>query len=231
MREFVPATQTIYLPTSEVSATVEIKSGTNILSFDSSGTLLATRTENMPTVIWIWDTTTRVLRSVMILHSPIAKVTWHPSIDEILLIRCEGDDGRSLAHLWDSSWPGPRIIEFAKQMAGGKTIGKTVIRWLNFESPAPAVYFSDSQDCILASLPDVPDVGEKDATLPWIDAVARGFDIYGQHEESPLSLVPAKERYGRVRMDEMDEGSTRMSGGTDEVDDTFRFKRFIDPGT
>lgn len=207
----------------------EVKSGTNILSFDNSGTLLATRTENMPTVMWIWDITTRILRSVMIFHSPVAKVTWHPSIDEILLIRCEGDESRSLVHLWDPSWPSPKVIDFAQQMVGGKVIGKTIARWLNVESSSPSLYFSDSQDCILASLVDDTSEGENDVTLPWVDAAVREFDIYGQQEESPLSLVPANERYGRIRMDEMDEGSTRMSGGSEDVDDTFRFKKFIGP--
>lgn len=233
-REFVLATQTTYLPTSEATVnSPDVKSGTNIISFDSSGTLLATRTESMPTVIWIWDTVARNLRSVMIFHSPVAKATWHPSINKIILVRCDGEDSRSLVHLWDPSWPGPKIINYAQQMVGGKVIGKTISRWLNAESSPPTIYFSDSQDCILSCLPDEPDQADdgcKDSTLPWMDAPARDSNIFGQQEESPLSLVPATERYGRVRMDEMDEGSTRMSGGSEDVDDTFLFKKFIQPG-
>lgn len=194
------------------------------MSFDNSGTLLATRTENMPTTIWIWDIGTRILRAVMIFHAPIAKATWHPTIDELLLVRCEGEGSRGLVHIWDPSWRSPKIIDFVSQIPGGKVIGKTVGRWLNVESGAPAIFFSDSQDCILASTAD------DEEALPWQDAEARGFDIYGQQEESPLSLVAADEKrpYGRIGTLVEDEGMTRMSGGS-EVDDTFRFRKFVEP--
>jgi hypothetical protein len=202
-----------------------LKTGTNIMAFDNSGTLLATRTENMPTTMWIWDIGTRILRAVMIFHAPIAKATWHPTIDELLLVRCEGEESRGLVHVWDPSWEVPKIINFATQMTGGKVIGKTVGRWLNTESGTPAIFFSDSQDCVLAS---ISDDGEG---LPWSGADSRGVDIYGQIEESPLSLVAADEKrpYGRVEMVMEDEGMTRMSGGSSEVDDTFRFKKFVEP--
>jgi hypothetical protein len=194
------------------------------MTFDNSGTLLATRTENMPTAIWMWDIGSRILRAVMIFYAPIAKATWHPTIDELLLIRCEGEESRGLVHLWDPSWEAPKIIDFASQIPDGKVIGKTVGRWLNTESGAPAIFFSDSQDCVLASISDEED-------LPWQDAESRAFDIYGQREESPLSLVPADEKrpYGRVDMLMEDDGITRMSGGSSEVDDTFRFRKFVEP--
>ena len=197
------------------------------MSFDNSGTLLATRTESMPTTLWIWDIGTNILRAVMIFHSPISKATWHPTIDELLLIRCEGDESRGVVHMWDPSWEAPRIVDFASQIPGGKVIGKTVERWLNNTgSASPAIFFSDSQDCILASL------SEPGEDLPWQDAEARGFDIYGQQEESPLSLVAAgdeKRAYGKVEMLMGEAGVTRMSGGSSEVDDTFRFRKFVEP--
>jgi hypothetical protein len=195
------------------------------MSFDTSGSLLATKTENMPTTIWIWDLGTRILRAAMILHAPIAKATWHPTIDELLMIRCEGDESRGLVHLWDPSWVSPRIIDFTAQIPGGKVIGKTIGRWLNAQSASPAIFFSDSQDCILASIP-----GNDEEEVPWQDAEVRGFDIYGQQEESPLNLVPADEKrvYSRIS-GLMDDGMTGMSGGTDEVEDTFRFRKFVEP--
>ena len=195
------------------------------MSFDNSGTLLATRTENMPTSVWIWDIGTGILRTVMIFHAPVAKVTWNPTIDELLMVRCEGEESRSLVHVWDSSWGSPKVIDFASQFPGGNVIRKTVGRWLSTELGPSAIFFSDSQDCILAS---ISDAGED---LPWQDAEARGFDIYGQREESPLSLVAADEKgpYGRVDMLMEDDGVTRASGGSSEVDDTFRFRKFVEP--
>jgi hypothetical protein len=182
----------------------------------------------MPTTIWIWDVVVKVLRAVMIFHSPIAKATWHPTINELLLIRCEGDESRSLVHLWDPSWDSPKIIDFALQLPGGKTIGKTVGRWLNVETATPSIFFSDSQDYILASIS-----GPEDSPVPWQESEARAFDIYGQMEESPLNLVPADEKRPYSRVDALgeDDGITRLSGGSDEVDDTFRFRKFVDPGS
>ena len=126
-------------------------------------------------------------------------------------------------HVWDPSWETPKMVDFAAQIPGGKIIGRTIGRWLNTGSSSPAIFFSDSQDCILASLGDN---GEDE--VPWQDAESRGFDIYGQQEESPLNLVPAEEKrlYSRV----MEEDMTNMSGGTDEVEDTFRFRKFVEPG-
>lgn len=195
------------------------------MSFDKSGTLLATRTENMSTVIWVWDVGTKVLRSVMIFHAPVAKVTWHPTINELLLIRCDGEESRGLVHLWDPSWDSPKIVDFATQIPGGKTIGKTIGRWLNVDSPTPTIFFSDSQDYILASVSD-PD----SSPLPWQDAESRGFDIYGKREESPLNLIEADEKrpYNRVNEVLDEEGMTSLSGGSDEVDDTFQFRKGVE---
>jgi hypothetical protein len=200
-----------------------------VVAFDASGTLIATRSECMPTSVWIWDIATTVLKVVMILHAPIAKITWHPVMNEILMIRCEGEECRGLVYLWEPSWEAPTILNFGLQVPGGKIIGKSVARWLNVNSSIPAVYFSDSQDCTLASFME-----SEDEELPWQEAVERGLDIYGEMEESPLNLVPANEKrpYRRDTIEALmkDEPTvTGISGYSDEVDDTFQFKKFIGP--
>ena len=196
-----------------------------MMTFDNSGTLLATRTENMPTTLWIWDIGARILRAAMIFHAPVAKATWHPSIDELLMVRCEGEENRGFVHMWDPSWESPKIIDFASQITGGKVMGKTIGRWMHTESGSPAILFSDAQNCLLASIADDAE------DLPWCNAEARAFDIYGQQEESPLSLVAADEKrpYGRVHMVMDDEAMTTMSEGSSDVDDTFRFRKFTEP--
>jgi hypothetical protein len=145
------------------------------------------------------------------------------------MIRCEGEESKGLAHLWEPSWDGPRIVDFGSQVPEGKIIGKSIARWLNCSQSVPAIFFSDSQDCILASVSE----SEEDDLL-WQDAGARGFDIYGQREESPLNLVAADEKttYAKAHIEAfMNEEPTitGMTSGTDEVDDTFRFKKFVDP--
>ncbi|KAH8815661.1 hypothetical protein F5884DRAFT_852127 [Xylogone sp. PMI_703] len=234
-REFVQASQLMCPPTSASPSTNEAdaKSGTNIMTFDSSGTLLATRTENMPTTIWIWDVTTKMLRTVVIFHSPIAKCNWHPRINELLMIRCEGEERNGLVYLWDPSWEGPKIVNFEMQIPGGKLIGKSVIRWLNVNFIHPAIFFSDSQDCILTSVSRPEDT----ENVPWQDAPSKPFDIYDDRPESPLVLVPAEEKrpFRRVNVDNTyaeDEdsfaGLSVDSDDADEVDDTFQFRKFVE---
>lgn len=217
-----PPTATSSPATTEAGA----KTATNIATFDASGTLLATRSESMPTTVWIWDVPSRVLRRVLVLHAPIMRLAWHPSVPDSLLIRCEGEESKALVHLWDPSLDSPRIIDFSNKVPGGKIIGKSVARWLNVGSPTPAVFFSDTQDSIIASLVD-----SEDDEVPWHDAVVKGVDIYGQKEESPLNLVPADEMHGTVDvhvLDDDEELLTNMSGGSEEMDDTFEFRKGMD---
>ena len=46
-----------------------------------------------------------------------------------------------------------------------------------------------------------------------------------------MNLVPADEKRPYTRVDALmeDDGVTRLSGGSDEVDDTFRFRKFVEP--
>jgi len=125
----------------------------------------------------------------------------------------------------------PKIVDFSVQLPEGKITGKAVIRWLATSSDAgtatPALFFSDTQDCILVSFCE----GEEgDVEVPWKEAEKKAVDIYGQLEESPLNLVPAGEGKISAR-DIMDSEATITMFGAfaDEVDDTFQFKKFIGP--
>jgi hypothetical protein len=166
----------------------------------------------------------------MIQHSPIAKISWHASIPELLLLRCEGDECRGLSYLWEPSYEVPKIVDFSTQLPEGKIMGKAVIRWLatssDTEAGDPALFFSDSQDCILASVLE----GEG-GEVPWKQAEKKAVDIYGQLEESPLDLVPA--RKGKVSAREIMDAEATITtfdvGAGEEVDDTFRFRKFIGP--
>lgn len=202
-----------------------------MLFFDKSGTLLATRIETMPTVLWIWDVSMRSLRSVLLLHASILKVTWHPEIDQLLLIRCDGEASRSLVHLWDPAWTAPRVVDFATQMIGGKVLGKTMARWLNVQSQSPAIYFSDVQDFVLASWADENVEDGQEVVLPWTSHKMSAYDAFDQQEESPLQLIPANARDSSF----VSEGNTtrlHMSVGSHEdVDDTFSFRKYNNPTT
>lgn len=223
-REFVRATQPTFPPTSPSTPTTDPRTGVSSMNFDVSGTLLATRTEEMPSSVWIWDIGTRSLRALLIMHAPVARMTWHPSINELLMIRCEGEENKGRAQLWDPSWETPKIVNFGLQLPQGKIIGKSIVKWLNVESMFPSIFFSDSQDCILASLSN-PEATEN---VPWHEAETEGVNIYGEKEESPLNLVQPEEkrRFRRVKVDHLSDDENPymdMSEASEELDDTFHF--------
>lgn len=224
-RSYHLQTQVTCPPTSASStSSPEAKSGIVSLAIDASGTLVASRCENLPTTVFIWDSSSKILKAVLIQHSPIAKVTWHPTINEVLVIRCEGDESKGAAYVWEPSWEEPKIVNFGTQLPEGKIMGKAVIRWLRTpDSGFPALLFSDTHDCILAS---ISEAGATDVDLPWKDAEEKAVDIYGQLEESPLVLVPAEKGKVTVRQIMDNEPTiTTFGEAPDDMDDTFHFKR------
>lgn len=225
-RSYTLSTQAIYPPTTNASPSGETntKVGVALMSLDASGTLIATRMENMPTTVGIWDTASKVLRVLLVQHAPVVTLTWHPSINELLLIRSEGDGCKGIVHLWEPTWDAPKIVNFSSQLPGAKIIGKSTIKWLNCESPIPTLFFSDSQDYMLAALCDGDDVP------PWEHAVAPEENFHEELEESVLSLVPAdgKDTYNlSVEALMSQEPSIDGIGEIgEEIDDTFHFRKF-----
>lgn len=224
-RAYSLASQITAPPTTENSPLSEAgsKIGINLLSIDASGTLIATRTENMPTTIWIWDIASRILKTVLIQHATIARVSWHPHINELLLIRCEGDDSRGLAYLWEPSWEAPKMVDFASRVPEGKLMGRTIVRWLPCASSVPAIFFSDVQDFMLAAVSD-----DDEAEVPWQNEAPQAVDNHGEREESPLDLVQADEkRPGDHMMDSFteEEMAEWVDNDMTEIDDTFSFRK------
>lgn len=238
-RYYTPVTTTVHPPASVAapssSTSADAKSGTALMAIDNTGTLIASKTESMPTTVFVWDVASKLLRAVLIQHSPVAKLTWNPSINELLLIRCENDDTKGIAYLWEPSYETPKIIDFSTQLPDGRVMGKTVIRWLRTppseddqeESQTAALFFADTQDTLLASL------SENDEDVPWNEAKAKAMNIYGQAEESPLNIVdmPYHENAGSElpSPEEAGNGTILTLGEEDmtegDMDDTFEFKK------
>ncbi|KAK0621360.1 hypothetical protein B0T17DRAFT_286091 [Bombardia bombarda] len=177
--------------------------------FDPLSPLLATRLEEHPSTVWIWDAQAAELRAVLLFHGNIASLSWHPTVRETLLIRCEGDQYSGIVFVWDPLSEGPRSVDFAQRFPGAKAVGKWRAIWLGLDaSDPPSLFLSDTHNYVLASLAE-PDQDE----LPWgyrgsSSNVHDGDDGGARREESPLELVPAAEE---------DDGS--------ELEDTFVYKR------
>lgn len=127
--------------------------GCSIASFDASSTLLATRLDDSPSTLWVWDLATAELRAVLIFHSSV-DFQWHPSVRELLLITCQDDIHRGLPFIWDPLSTGPTFVNLAEQFPSGKVTGKSQIHWINWGEESPILFLSDAQYFCLLSLSD-----------------------------------------------------------------------------
>lgn len=188
-------------------------SGCNFAKFDCSSSLLATRLEDAPGTIWIWDISSSDLRAVLMYHSNVTKLEWHPMQPEHLLMRCEGDSYGSLVFAWDPLSHGPRSVDLAHRLPGA-TSSKTYATWLGATSESPAFFFSDSATCIMVSLADSD--GE---ILPWrgasapINTISHRDNMGMQSSLRPAS--PLEDAEDSILID--------MDDDTSEPDDTFQF--------
>lgn len=152
--------------------------------FDASSGLTATRLDDAPSTVWIWDIQASELRAVLLFHSEVQSASWHPNCRETLLIRCDGDLYNGIVFVWDPLSEGPRTIDFTSHLPGQKVVGRTQAVWLHLaDCETPSVFFSDGQNYVLASAVE----SDQEASTYWQD----GRSAEAHREESPLELVPA----------------------------------------
>jgi len=192
-------------------------SGCVTIHFDPSSSLVATRLDDSPGTAWIWDLQAAELRAVLLFHGNISSLSWHPTIRETLLVRCEGEQYNGVVFVWDPLSEGPQSVDFSQHLPA-KVVGKSRALWLGRDtSSSPSLFLSDAQNYVLASLIEL-DQGSP----PWGDDYGAtgltGDARATMREESPLELVPATEN-----------GTGGFSVGHDEDDseleDTFIHKR------
>ncbi|KAI1116087.1 hypothetical protein F5Y14DRAFT_85851 [Nemania sp. NC0429] len=206
---FIRATQAVSPPGLSPNSISDARHGCNLVKFDSSSSLLATRLDDAPSTIWIWDVPTAELRAVLIYHANIAKAEWHPSQPELLLVRCEGEGYGTLVFVWDPLSNGPRPIEFSRHLANAKVTGQADATWLNTSTEPAALFFTDHAKYILLSLADIDAQVGTDAALPWATHV---------NTDTPTEFSILINNLDGDNTVDLDEGIT-------ELDDTFHFKK------
>ncbi|KAK4230867.1 WD40-repeat-containing domain protein [Podospora fimiseda] len=215
---FLRTTQVIS-PAPRLQDNSEPVSGCAAISFDPSSVLAATRLDDSPGTIWIWDLQAAELRAVLLFHGNVSSLSWHPNVPETLLVKCEGDQYNALVFVWDPLSEGPRPVDFGQRLPERKTsTSKHRISWLGLDvATAPSLFFTDNHNFVLACLAESDQVPP-----PWGDqeALEPGF-TEDTREESPLELVPAAE--------DLLSGPKAMEEGADEdlseLEDTFVHKR------
>jgi hypothetical protein len=202
-RSFLRATQEIAPPGSSQPGLVQAdrKPGCSLASFDASSNLLATKLDDSPTTLWIWDTPAAELRAVLIFHSPV-DFQWHPSVRELLLVSSQDDSQQTIAFVWDPLSGGPKDLPIQDHLPTEKGAGKVTAAWINWQKENAALMFSDAHHYCLSSLSDAE-------TMPgdWAD-----------HKASTLAGSSAA-RHGMAI-----DGDSQGLDDSSVLDDTFSFK-------
>lgn len=134
----------------------ETKPGCSIASFDASSTLLATKLDDAPCTIWIWDLSAAELRAVLIFHS-VVNLSWHPSNRELLLITCQDETRQGLSYLWDPISQGPTPIVPEHYLSVTNSVGasaKVQVSWIDLDAEQPVALISTAQQYRLLSVAD-----------------------------------------------------------------------------
>ncbi|KAA6406573.1 MAG: WD40 repeat protein [Lasallia pustulata] len=151
-RTYVPATPPISPPTSSTplsSADPSLKTGISTLSFCSNTLYLATSCSSTPTTTWIWSLETLSPTAVLIHHSPIKYLHWHPTLPSLLLIHCHTPD--SVLHIWQPP-PGEPLVMYLPLDALG---GPREALWLSTTSrERPKVMLGNARNYIIGSVSD-----------------------------------------------------------------------------
>lgn len=124
----------------------------SVIAFNADGTMVATRDDVAPTTVWLWDLTKLAACAVLIQHSPVKQMSWHPSIPSVLLIQCTHEE--PTVYVFDSA----SAIPYAVQLSLQNSSRRLDARWLKTASDKkPALIFSDTGSFLVA-WPDGKDV-------------------------------------------------------------------------
>ncbi|OHE95604.1 WD40 domain-containing protein [Colletotrichum orchidophilum] len=206
---FSRATQSVSAPARSSNGSVDTKPARTLSVFDASSSLLATTLEEWPSTVWVWDLESSELRAVLIFHSHVSAISWHPKQREVLMVTCEGDKYAGLVFVWDPLSHGPRTVHFGDQLPDSKVLGKPQASWLDWPGDSAVLLLGDNKHHLMASLAEAEDSG-----APWQDAQRNDLTMTTGKDETQLD-GPA--------LDEFDEDLSGLD--MSEVDDTFSFKR------
>ena len=92
------------------------KIGVSMLSWSPSERYLATKNDNLPSVVWIWNVVQKQLVSVLLQRQPVRFMKWEPENDVLGVCCCNSriylwsPDGASVVHVPFSKFQGVRMM-------------------------------------------------------------------------------------------------------------------------
>lgn len=218
-RSYMMASQPTCPPAQSTDASAS-NTGVSTIEYNIDGSLFATRDESTPSTVWIWSPKLPSAVVILIHHSPVKRVRWHPEIAGLLLIHCNIVD--PVIHLWNAAWESPKLISLELDKLGGKMEANwlrddaTDMHTLMLGNAYNYVTGKISRNGELVSLPkeiEIAGAGPEDM-----------FD-----EGNSMDLSPVKVSHDEVTMeaggDSSAFGYSEQWNVSDEVDDTFNYRR------
>ncbi|KAI9893305.1 MAG: hypothetical protein M1814_000435 [Vezdaea aestivalis] len=195
-----------------------VRAGVSLLSFSAAaGGLMATRADNVPTSLWIWDLEALTLKVVLVHHSPVRVASWHPTIKDLLLIQCTNADG--CLYLWKSTWDKPRV----SRLPFDKATGTIEAQWLWTDAPrsiSPGASPSELVDLVHRGRPATFMYGDP---TKFVLGYVEDEDFGSNDDHVPLGDLEAGQCNDQaVNLQQSEIGEE--SFGTEPADDTFRFR-------
>lgn len=196
------------------------KIGTSILTFNATGTLLATKSDAHPTTVWIFDLCKLQSRAVLVQHAVVKRLAWHPTDPDLLLI--QGIQGEPLVYLWDAKEESPRVYSIPFE---GAVAGKAEAKWIHSTlGSKPLLQFGDANGCVFA-YPYGREAGaihsvDKSEVVQVQQSPASNTD----DEDSLFDILSGKKSSAHDPLDRAGNGLETQNG---TLDDTFRFKQGV----
>ena len=95
--------------------------GVGLCEWSSCGRYLASRCDNLPTTVWLWDITSLRLAALLVQSSPVRSLAWDPALPRLALVT-----GQSSLHLWT---PLGALISRVPQVLRGDMEAVTDLCW------------------------------------------------------------------------------------------------------
>lgn len=217
-RSYVFAPQPVCPPLSRTKPSSElVDQGVAELCFSCDGSYLATRDCRMLNTVWIWDTATPVAHSVLLQHSNVRKLSWHPTRAETLMVDC----AESIAHIFDVTSAEPPIARHTGAAASAR------LSWLHTLSNDNPIIMVTQKTQFRLLFPEGQD--EDEGTPPAPEQAGNAAFEEGASEDSLFEVLsgrkplPPKTAPSYTEMVDIDvEREDSIEGA---LDDTFREKR------
>ena len=193
------------------------------MTFSANGSL-ATKDDLLPTTVWIWSLELGTAIAVLIHHSPVKHIAWHPTESDLLLVQCAISE--PWLHLWKSSWEAPRIINLPLI----RTAGKLKAGWLlSPETSHFNLLLSSAHQYTTTLLSSTGEV------IPQNRSIEEGDVKFNEHsaedlfdEGHSLDLSPIKLAHDEtIDVDENDTSGSVFGMENEMVDDTFHYRRHV----